>query len=41
MPDAKAFLLGVQWHPEWRWADDEVSTAIFHAFAEALTEAVR
>jgi putative glutamine amidotransferase len=36
MPDAKAFLLGVQWHPEWRWAQDELSTAIFNAFGESL-----
>ena len=41
MPTAKGFLLGVQWHPEWRWAEDEVSTAIFHAFGEALSEAAR
>jgi putative glutamine amidotransferase len=41
MPEAKSFLLGVQWHPEWRWAEDEVSTAIFHAFGEALSDAVR
>ncbi|HEX4294616.1 MAG TPA: gamma-glutamyl-gamma-aminobutyrate hydrolase family protein [Rhizomicrobium sp.] len=38
MPSAKGFLLGVQWHPEWRWAEDEVSTAIFSAFGEALRE---
>jgi putative glutamine amidotransferase len=36
MPDAKGFLLGVQWHPEWRWADNEVSRAIFDSFGEAL-----
>jgi putative glutamine amidotransferase len=36
MPGAKAFVLGVQWHPEWRWADDELSTAILNAFGEAL-----
>jgi len=38
MPRAKGFMLGVQWHPEWRWAEDEVSTAIFAAFGEALRE---
>jgi putative glutamine amidotransferase len=38
MPQAKGFMLGVQWHPEWRWAEDEVSTAIFSAFGEALRE---
>jgi putative glutamine amidotransferase len=41
MPSAKGFLLGVQWHPEWRWSEDELSRAIFGAFAEALAEAVR
>ncbi|HEX4861406.1 MAG TPA: gamma-glutamyl-gamma-aminobutyrate hydrolase family protein, partial [Rhizomicrobium sp.] len=41
MPQAKGFLLGVQWHPEWRWAEDELSRAIFGAFAESLQEAVR
>lgn len=30
------FLLGLQWHPEWRWADDPVSRAIWGAFAEVL-----
>lgn len=30
------FLLGLQWHPEWRWSDDAVSRAIWSAFAEAL-----
>ncbi len=32
---ARAFALGVQWHPEWRHADDPLSTAIFRAFGEA------
>jgi putative glutamine amidotransferase len=36
MPQAPAFLLGVQWHPEWRWAQDPLSRAIFAAFAAAL-----
>jgi putative glutamine amidotransferase len=38
MPDARGFLLGVQWHPEWRWAENEISRAIFAAFAAALRE---
>ena len=32
MPDAPGFLLGVQWHPEWRWAEDPLSRAIFGGF---------
>lgn len=34
-PGHEAFLLGVQWHPEWRYADDPVSTALFRAFGAA------
>ncbi|SRR5579885_1060289 len=36
MPGAKGFLLGTQWHPEWRWADSAVSREIFAAFGKAL-----
>ena len=36
LPDAKTFLLGVQWHPEWRWAEDRLSRAIFAAFGDAV-----
>jgi len=36
MPQAKGFLLGLQWHPEWRWAGNEISRAIFAAFGKAL-----
>jgi putative glutamine amidotransferase len=36
MPDAPSFLLGVQWHPEWRWAEDPLSRAIFSSFGESL-----
>jgi len=36
MPGAKGFLLGLQWHPEWRWAENEISRAIFAAYGEAL-----
>jgi putative glutamine amidotransferase len=35
-PGAKGFLLGVQWHPEWQWAENPVSRAIFRAFGAAL-----
>ena len=33
--DASAFCLGVQWHPEWYFDRDEVSVALFQAFARA------
>jgi putative glutamine amidotransferase len=33
---ARGFLLGVQWHPEWRYADNPVSRAIFAAFGDAV-----
>lgn len=36
MPDAKNFLLGLQWHPEWRWRESDVSRAVFAAFGQAL-----
>jgi len=36
LPAAKAFLLGVQWHPEWRFAADPLSRAIFAGFGTAL-----
>lgn len=29
------FLFGVQWHPEWRYADDPASRALFVAFGDA------
>jgi len=36
MPGAKGFVLGLQWHPEWRWRENEVSRAIFAAFGQAV-----
>lgn len=33
---ARAFLLGVQWHPEWQFARDPLSSAIFAGFGRAL-----
>jgi putative glutamine amidotransferase len=33
--NARSFTLGVQWHPEWKYAEDALSTAIFRAFGEA------
>ncbi len=38
MPGAAGFLLGVQWHPEWRWAEDGLSRALFAAFGDALRQ---
>ena len=32
---AAGFAYGVQWHPEWRYADDPASTALFAAFGNA------
>ena len=32
---ATGFVLGVQWHPEWRVRENEVSMAIFQAFGHA------
>jgi putative glutamine amidotransferase len=29
------WVFGVQWHPEWRYADDSASIAIFRAFGDA------
>ena len=28
----RGFLLGVQWHPEWRWCGRRLSRAIFAGF---------
>jgi putative glutamine amidotransferase len=36
MPQARAFLLGVQWHPEWRWAAQPLSRSIFQSFGASL-----
>jgi putative glutamine amidotransferase len=36
MPGASGFLLGVQWHPEWKWRDNPVSRALFGAFGAAV-----
>lgn len=38
MPSARAFLLGVQWHPEWRWHENPVSRALLTAFGSALAK---
>jgi len=36
MPGAKGFLLGVQWHPEWAFAPNSLSRAIFAGLGAAL-----
>ncbi|MBV9331823.1 MAG: gamma-glutamyl-gamma-aminobutyrate hydrolase family protein [Alphaproteobacteria bacterium] len=41
MPDARGFVLGLQWHPEWRWREDAVSRAIWEAFGAAVRERVQ
>lgn len=35
MPAAPSWLLGVQWHPEWAFASNPDSVAIFAAFGDA------
>ncbi|MDE1182623.1 gamma-glutamyl-gamma-aminobutyrate hydrolase family protein [Paraburkholderia sp.] len=39
--NARAFVLGVQWHPEWKHANDAFSTAIFQAFGDACRDRMR
>ncbi|MEX3937071.1 gamma-glutamyl-gamma-aminobutyrate hydrolase family protein [Paraburkholderia phymatum] len=39
--NARAFALGVQWHPEWKHASDALSTAIFRAFGAACRDRMR
>ncbi len=38
---APAFALAVQWHPEWRFREDPLSTALFAAFGTAAAERAR
>lgn len=33
--DARGFALGVQWHPEYDWAEDALSRRLFEAFGQA------
>lgn len=35
VPDAPAFNLAIQWHPEWRFWQDRLSTGVFTAFGAA------
>ncbi len=43
LPGARALAVGVQWHPEYDFAEDAVSQGIFAAFADAVrgADAVR
>lgn len=41
MPGAKGFLLGLQWHPEWRWSENPISREIFSAFGNAVKETAK
>lgn len=41
LPQAKGFVLGLQWHPEWRWAENPVSREIFGGYAEAVQQYAR
>ncbi len=41
MPNAPSYVLGVQWHPEWKFSEDQVSRAIFSSFGEALASHAR
>ena len=36
--DTPAFAFAVQWHPEWRATENEVSMKIFKAFGDACRE---
>lgn len=38
---APAFALAVQWHPEWRFWEDPLSTALLRAFGTAAAERAR
>lgn len=38
MPSAPGWLLGVQWHPEWCFAENPHSVAIFRAFGDACRQ---
>lgn len=39
--DAPGFTLSVQWHPEWRAAQDDVSRPLFAAFGDAAADWAR
>jgi putative glutamine amidotransferase len=39
--NAPGWAFGVQWHPEWRFAESADSMALFHAFGEACRARLR
>jgi putative glutamine amidotransferase len=36
--DAPSFAVAVQWHPEWKFAENEFSRALFAAFGAAAAK---
>ncbi len=38
LTEPTSFLLGAQWHPEWKFAANPLSVAIFRAFGTAIAE---
>jgi putative glutamine amidotransferase len=38
---SRGYAVGVQWHPEWRWAESPVSRALFATFADAVAASTR
>jgi putative glutamine amidotransferase len=38
VPGARGFIVGVQWHPEWRYAQNPQSLQLFEAFREACEQ---
>lgn len=41
LEDASHFVIGVQWHPEWRFRENRFSSALFNAFGQALRDTER
>lgn len=37
LPGASGFVLGVQWHPEWKFKDNAISLKLFEAFKAAVS----
>jgi putative glutamine amidotransferase len=41
MKSAKGFVVGVQWHPEWKFREQPLSVALFRAFGDAVAAQAR